>query len=131
MRIRAAAERERTEILANAERDALRIRGEGDAQATQIYARAYKRNPEFYAFYRSLQAYERSLGKEGDVLVDHRPDGEFFKYLKSSAPQDVAAPTPFHRVIAPAHARGSSWANSSSSSAPSGAMRAKARSSTC
>ena len=55
MRLRSAAERERTEILANAERDALRVRGEGDAQATQVYAKAYSRDPEFYAFYRSLQ----------------------------------------------------------------------------
>jgi membrane protease subunit HflC len=81
VRIRASAERERTEILANAERDALRIRGEGDADATKTYAAAYSKNPEFYAFYRSLQAYERSLGKEGDLLVV-TPDGEFFKYLK-------------------------------------------------
>ncbi len=81
-RIRAAAERERTEILAEAERDALRIRGEADAEAAQIYARAYSRNPEFYAFYRSLQAYERSLGRDGDVIVV-APDGEFFKYLKN------------------------------------------------
>jgi membrane protease subunit HflC len=84
-RIRAAAERERTEILANAERDALRVRGDGDAQATQTYARAYSKNPEFYAFYRSLQAYERSLGKDGDLLVV-TPDGEFFKYLKDPSP---------------------------------------------
>ena len=84
VRIRASAERERTEILANAERDALRVRGEGDAQATQTYARAYSKNPEFYAFYRSLQAYERSLGKDGDLLVV-TPDGEFFKYLKDPA----------------------------------------------
>ena len=79
--IRAAAERRRTEILANAERDALHIRGEGDAAATQTYARAYSKDPEFYAFYRSLQAYERALGKDGDLLV-LTPDGEFFKYLK-------------------------------------------------
>jgi modulator of FtsH protease HflC len=84
VRIRAAAERQRTELLANAERDALRVRGEGDAQAAQIYAKAYARNPEFYAFYRSLQAYERSLGKDGDLLVV-TPDGEFFKYLKDPA----------------------------------------------
>jgi modulator of FtsH protease HflC len=78
---KAAAERRRTEILANAERDALHIRGEGDAAATAIYARAYSKDPEFYAFYRSLQAYQRSLGKDGDLLV-LSPDGEFFKYLK-------------------------------------------------
>jgi len=79
--IRATAERRRTEILANAEREALRIRGEGDAAATQTYARAYSKDPECYAFYRSLQAYERALGKDGDLLV-LTPDGEFFKYLK-------------------------------------------------
>jgi membrane protease subunit HflC len=79
--IRAQAERRRTEILANAERDALHVKGEGDAASSQIYARAYAKDPEFYAFYRSLQAYERSLGKDGDLLV-LTPDGEFFKYLK-------------------------------------------------
>ena len=83
VRIRASAERQRTEILADAEREALRVRGEGDAEATAIYARAYSKNPEFYSFYRSLQAYDRSLGKDGDLLVV-TPDGEFFKYLKDS-----------------------------------------------
>ena len=85
VRIRAAAERSRTEILANAERDALRLRGEGDATATQTYAKAYSKDPEFYALYRSLQAYERSLGKDGDLLVIS-PEGEFFKYLKDPSP---------------------------------------------
>src|SRR6266481_334882 len=87
--IRASAERQRTVILADAERDALRVRGEGDAIAAQTYARAYSKNPEFYAFYRSLQAYERSLGKDGDLLVV-TPDGDFFKYLKD--PSKAAAP---------------------------------------
>jgi modulator of FtsH protease HflC len=81
LRVRASAERERTEILANAEKDALRVHGEGDAEATATYARAYSKNPEFYSFYRSLQAYDHSLGKDGDLLVV-TPDGEFFKYLK-------------------------------------------------
>jgi modulator of FtsH protease HflC len=81
LRVRASAERERTEILANAEKDALRVHGEGDAEATAIYARAYSKNPEFYDFYRSLQAYDHSLGRDGDLLVV-TPDGEFFKYLK-------------------------------------------------
>ena len=80
-RIRATAERQRTEIVADAQRDALQVQGQADAEAAQIYARAYSKNPEFYAFYRSLQAYEGSLGKEGDLLVIS-PDGEFFKYLK-------------------------------------------------
>jgi len=84
-RIKATAERTRTEIISNAERDALRVRGEADAIAAQTYAKAYSKNPEFYGFYRSLQAYERSLGKDGDLLVV-TPDGEFFKYLKDSGP---------------------------------------------
>jgi membrane protease subunit HflC len=85
VRIRASAERTRTEILADAERDALRVRGEGDGIASQTYSKAYSKNPEFYAFYRSLQAYERALGKDGDLLVV-TPDGEFFKYLKDPGP---------------------------------------------
>jgi len=79
--IRAEAERKRTEIIAEAERKALTVRGRSDAIASEIYAKSYQRNPEFYSFYRSLQAYERSLGKEGDVMVVS-PEGEFFKYLK-------------------------------------------------
>ena len=62
-------------------RDAEKFRGEGDAAAADLYAKAYGRNPEFYSFYRGMQAYRRSLGKQGDVLVI-APDGEFFKYLK-------------------------------------------------
>jgi membrane protease subunit HflC len=81
VRIRAAADRQSTEIVANAERDALRVHGEGDAEATAIYARAYSKNPEFYSFFRSLQAYDHALGKDGDLLVV-TPDGDFFKYLK-------------------------------------------------
>ena len=80
-RIRSTAEREQTEIVASAERDALRVQGEADAQAAQTYADAYSKDPEFYSFYRSLQAYEGSLGKSNDLLVV-TPDGEFFKYLK-------------------------------------------------
>jgi modulator of FtsH protease HflC len=82
-RIRAEAERERTEILAAADKEALKIMGEADAQATATYARAYSKNPEFYSFWRSLQAYDHALGKDGDLLVV-TPDGEFFKYLKDS-----------------------------------------------
>jgi membrane protease subunit HflC len=82
-RTRAEADRQRTEILADAYRQAEIVRGEGDAAAADIYAKAYGRNPEFYAFYRGLQAYRRSLGKQGDVLV-LAPEGEFFKYLKDA-----------------------------------------------
>jgi membrane protease subunit HflC len=84
--IRSEAERKRTEILAKANADAQKIRGDGDATAAALYAAAYNRNAEFYAFYRSLQAYQKSLGREGDVIVVS-PDSEFFKYLKSPSPQ--------------------------------------------
>ena len=84
-RTRAEADRQRTEILAEAYRQAEIVRGEGDAAAADIYAKVYGRNPEFYSFYRGLQAYRRSLGKQGDVLVI-APDGEFFKYLKDPGP---------------------------------------------
>jgi modulator of FtsH protease HflC len=84
--IRSEAERRRTEIIATATANAQKIRGEGDATAATLYAAAYNRNPEFYSFYRSLQAYRTSLGKEGDVLVV-TPDSEFFRYLKSPTPQ--------------------------------------------
>ena len=81
-RIRAEADRKVTEILANATRDAQRLRGEGDGLASRIYAQAYGKSPEFYAFYRSLQAYSSSLSRDGDVWVVS-PEGEFFKYLNS------------------------------------------------
>lgn len=81
-RIQAEADRQRTEILANAQRDAQRIRGEGDGEAARIYADAYKRAPEFYDFYRSLQAYREALAREGDLMVI-TPDGEFFKHFES------------------------------------------------
>jgi membrane protease subunit HflC len=81
---RAGADREETVILANAYRDGQIIRGEGDAKAADIYAQAYNRDPEFYAFYRSIDAYRKSLGNQGDVLVLD-PDNEFFRYLNDSA----------------------------------------------
>lgn len=80
---RAEAERQRTEILAEAYRQAEIVKGEGDSLAADTYARAHGRNPEFYAFFRAMQAYRRSLGKQGDVLVI-APDGEFFQYFKES-----------------------------------------------
>lgn len=80
-RIRAEAERERTEAVAIGNRDAEKIRGEGDAIAAVTYARMYQRYPEFYSFHRSLQAYRRAIGQPSDILVI-APDGEFFKYLK-------------------------------------------------
>ena len=82
LRIRAEADRKRTEILSAAARDALKIRGEADSKAAAVYAQAYNKNPEFYSFYRSLQAYRNSLGRDGDVMVVS-PDSEFFRYLRA------------------------------------------------
>ena len=84
-KIKAGAERTRTEIVAKANADAQQIRGEGEATAAAIYAAAYNRNAEFYSFYRSLQAYRTALGREGDVMVIS-PDSEFFRYLKTPTP---------------------------------------------
>ena len=70
-------------ILAEAYRDAEIIRGDGDAKATAIYSAAYNPNPEFYAFYRSLEAYKTALGSEGDLLV-LGPDSDFLRYLNSA-----------------------------------------------
>ncbi len=84
-KIRADADKQREVILAQAYRDAERIKGEGDAKASAIYAKAYEQNPEFYAFYRSLEAYKMSFRNKSDVLVIE-PNSEFFKYLKNSKP---------------------------------------------
>ncbi len=81
-KIRAAADREKIVIEANAYRDAEQIRGEGDAKAAAIYAEAYKKDPEFYAFVRSLDAYRKSFGHSGDMLVID-PKSDFFKYLNN------------------------------------------------
>ena len=80
---RAGADREVTVILANAYRDGQLIRGEGDAKSAEVYASAYTRDPEFYAFYRSIDAYRKSVGGKGDVLVLD-PNNEFFRYLNQS-----------------------------------------------
>ncbi|MFA7386274.1 MAG: protease modulator HflC [Thiohalobacteraceae bacterium] len=85
-RIRADADRQRQVMLAEAYRDAERLRGEGDARAAEIYASAYTRNPEFFALYRSLDAYRNAFGN-GDLLVIE-PDSEFFDYFKSGTGAD-------------------------------------------
>ncbi|HSD42177.1 MAG TPA: protease modulator HflC [Burkholderiales bacterium] len=81
-KIRAEADKDREVIVAEAYREAQRIKGEGDARATAVYARAFNENPEFYAFYRSLDAYRASFRNRADVLVLD-PSSDFFKYLKS------------------------------------------------
>ena len=80
---RSTAEKDRIIILADANKQGQIIRGEGDARAAEIYANAYNQDPEFYAFYRSIDAYRNSMGKSGDVLILD-PNNEFFKYLNQS-----------------------------------------------
>jgi membrane protease subunit HflC len=80
--IRAAADREKVVIESEAYRLAQTMRGEGDAVAAATYAKAYNKNPEFYAFWRSLQAYEASFASGQDMMVI-KPDSEFFRYLNN------------------------------------------------
>jgi len=80
---KSGADKQRTIILADAYRDSQIVRGEGDAQAAEIYAKAYNKDSEFYTFYRSIDAYKKSLGKQGDILVLD-PNNEFFQYLNRS-----------------------------------------------
>jgi membrane protease subunit HflC len=79
--IRADAERQRNTILAEGQRDAETIKGEGDAQASQIYAQSFGKNPEFYRFYRSMEAYKATFKGRNDVIVLDS-SSEFFKYFK-------------------------------------------------
>lgn len=81
--IRADADRQRVVLEAEAQRDAEMIRGDGDAQAASIYAQVYQQDPEFFKFYRSLQAYRESFSNGGDLFVLD-PKSEFFQYLEKS-----------------------------------------------
>lgn len=108
VRIKAYADRERVEVLAQAKRDAEKIRGEGEATAADVYAQAYNHNPEFYALYRSLNAYKETFRGGNDILLI-QPDSEFFNYFKqlngkSSAfsPVPLESPEP-STPLAPPH----------------------------
>lgn len=92
-KIQAEADRQREVILAEAYRDAQRVQGDGDAKAAAIYAGAFSQNPEFYNFYRSMNAYAKSFRNKGDILVVD-PSSEFFKYLRGSGSGGAAAPKP-------------------------------------
>jgi len=83
-KIRADAERQRSIIIAEAYRDAQRVKGEGDARSAAIYARAFQQNPEFFAFYRSMEAYRQSFKSRSDVMVID-PSSDFFRYLERPA----------------------------------------------
>lgn len=81
--LRADADKKRQIILSTAQKEANRIRGEGDAKAMEIYAAAYSRAPQFYEFYKTINAYKESFKNKDDILI-LKPEGEFFKYFNSS-----------------------------------------------
>ncbi len=89
-KIRADADRQREVIVAEAYREAQKVKGEGDAKAAAIYAQAFNQNPEFYSFYRSLEAYRGSFKNKGDVIVVE-PNSDFFKYMKNMGRADKAS----------------------------------------
>jgi len=82
-KIRADADRQREVILAEAYREAQRVKGDGDAKASAIYAQAFSQNPEFYSFYRSMEAYRSTFRGKSDLLL-LEPNAEFFRYLKDA-----------------------------------------------
>ncbi|PCJ43017.1 MAG: HflC protein [Alphaproteobacteria bacterium] len=81
IRIKSKADRDRTVLLAEAERDAQKLRGQGDATAAKIFADAYNQDPEFYAFYRSMRAYNVAFKKNNTTMI-LSPDSDFFKYFR-------------------------------------------------
>lgn len=90
-RIKAGADRERIVLLSEARRKAETLRGEGDAQAIKIYAEAFGRDPQFFAFYRSMEAYRQALGGSGTTMV-LTPEGDFFRFFGSTGGRPAAAP---------------------------------------
>lgn len=84
-KIRALADKKRTIILADAYRDSQKIRGEGEATSSQIYAAAYNKNKDFYRFYRSLESYQKSFNNKNDILVLN-PNTDFFQYFNQASP---------------------------------------------
>ncbi len=83
-RIQADADRQRTVTLADAYKESEELRGTGDAKAAEIYANAYSKDPDFYAFYRSLNAYRGAFGNGGDMMV-LQPDSEFFRFFREQS----------------------------------------------
>jgi membrane protease subunit HflC len=90
-KIKADADRQRQVIVAEAYRDAQKTKGEGDAGAAKIYAEAFQRNPEFFSFYRSMEAYRQGLRSKNDILVLD-PSSDFFKYFKNPGRGSKSAP---------------------------------------
>jgi modulator of FtsH protease HflC len=91
-KIRADADRQREVTVANAYRDAQKIKGEGDGQAASIYNEAFGRDPQFAQFYRSLDAYKATFNKKADVMVLDPAGNEFFKTFRSGGPGAATTP---------------------------------------
>jgi membrane protease subunit HflC len=88
-KIRADADRQREVLLAEAYRDAQRVRGEGDAKAAAIYAAAFNQNPEFFSFYRSMEAYRNAFRGRNDLLLVE-PNSDFLRYFRDSLGKGAA-----------------------------------------
>lgn len=93
-KIRADADRQREVTVANAYRDAQKIKGEGDAEAAHVYGDAFGRDPQFAQFYRSLEAYKSSLGKKGDIVVADPSTSEFFRVFRNGGGGGAGAAAP-------------------------------------
>ena len=91
--LRAIADRQAVEIIASSRRDSEILRGEGEADRSQVFADAYNRDPEFFEFYRSMQSYRTALGSSGTTMV-LSPDSEFFSYFGSGGQMPAATPAP-------------------------------------
>ena len=91
-KLKAETDKQRTILLAQAKQDAEKLRGEGDGMATRVYAEAYGKDAEFYAFVRSLQAYELFLGKRSTLVLP--ADADLFRYLSSPQPSTTPHVTP-------------------------------------
>ncbi|MCX7348059.1 MAG: protease modulator HflC, partial [Alphaproteobacteria bacterium] len=92
-RMNAETDRTVTEKLAQAKKEAEIVRGQGDAERNKVFAEAFQQDPEFFAFYRSMQAYQKSLGTDGTTMVLN-PDSEFFRYFGDQKPGGATAPQP-------------------------------------
>jgi modulator of FtsH protease HflC len=101
LEIRAKADRDVIVLVAEAESRAQQIRGEGDAERNRIFAEAYGKDPDFFAFYRSMQAYEAGL-RSGDTRLVLRPDSDFFKYFGNPAGKEMPKDAPKDAPKSPA-----------------------------
>jgi membrane protease subunit HflC len=120
-RIRATADRQVTVIKADATGESERIRGDGDAERNRVYAEAFNKDPEFFGFYRSMQAYEAAL-QAGDTRMLLSPDSEFFRYFNNEGGQRPAPAKPGEHSTTPAEPKPAPEAASPPSPDPRAAL---------